>query len=99
MIQIPFVAPFYSRINCMFKYAKISNGRRMGFRLNAYQSNFMPRNCGLPEAMSEHAKPEKGQGDRPGEKHTTDIRGNVGKSVTNASDHKVLEWRRLLNKW
>ena len=59
----------------------------------------MPGDCGLPDAMSKHAKLEKRQSDRLGEKHTTKIGRNMGKSVANASNHKVLEWRRLLNKW
>lgn len=59
----------------------------------------MPRDCRLPEAMSEHPKPEKRQSDWPGEKHATKIRRNVGKSVANASNHKVLKRGCLLYKW
>ena len=59
----------------------------------------MPRDWRLPDAMSDHAKPKKGHSDRPGEEHTTEIRRNVSKSVANASNHKVLEWGSLLNKW
>lgn len=39
--------------------------------LGAYQSNLIPRDWGLPDAMSEHAKAEKWQSDRPGEKNST----------------------------
>lgn len=68
-------------------------------QLNTYPSNLIPRDRRVPKPMSQHAKPKKRQSDRPGKKHPTEIRRDVRKSVTNASNHKVLERGGLLNEW